>query len=252
MAQDNTRVAVNPQMLVAPQQMAANLTGITLQEGMALDNKYRTLKNQFNSKRNTVSSVFTPGITYSTADPRYKSAKGYLEAVTGLEGKVSGIGFYPSANDFSIEFKLDDANATNPIDRTKVRESLIARLGTDDVTYNEKTDMFSVGKIGPQAAATLDPYYKVEPLHRSILSGLDAYSGMAGSSRTGVNFNIGNNSAVFHISKIYGNTPQSNKYVLHVQGKAIQQTYGSALEAYSVATGLASNPDALGYMLNVK
>ena len=252
MAQDNTRTVPNFRMLTAPQQIAANATGISLKEGMALDNKYRNLKNEFNGKRNTVSSVFTTGIAYSTADPRYKSAKGYLEAVTGLDGKVSGIGFYPSATDFSIEFKLDDANATNPIDRAKVRESLIARLGTNDVTYNEKTDMFSVGKIGPQAAATLDPYHNVEPLHRSILSGLDAYSGMAGSSRTGVNFNIGNNNAVFHISKIYGNTPQSNKYILHVQGKAIQQTYGSALEAYSVATGLASNPDALGYMLNVK
>jgi 5S rRNA maturation endonuclease (ribonuclease M5) len=251
-AQDNTRIAPNFRMLTAPQQIAANTTGISLKEGMDLDNKYRKLKNEFNSKRNTVSSVFTPGITYSTADPRYKSAKGYLEAVTGLEGKVSGIGFYPSATDFSIEFKLDDANATNPIDRTKVRESLIARLGTNDVTYNEKTDMFSVGKIGPQAASSLDPYHNVEPLHRSILSGLDAYSGMAGSSRTGTTFNIGNTSTVFHISKIYGNTPQSNKYVLHAQGKPIQQTYGSALEAYSVAAGLANNPDALGYILNVK
>lgn len=251
-AQENTRVTPNIKMLTAPQQIAANVTGISLKEGMALDNKYRNLKNEFNSKRNTVTSVFTPGITYSTSDDRYKNARGYLEAVTGLDGKVSGIGFYPSANDFSIEFKLDDSNATNPIDRTKVKESLIARLGTNDVTYNEKTDMFSVGKIGPQAAATLDPYYNIEPLHRSILSSLDAYSGMAGTSRTGVDFNIGSNNAVFHISKLYGNTPQSNKYILHVAGKPIKNTYGSALEAYSVAVGYASDPDALGYLLNLK
>ena len=209
-------------------------------------------KNEFNSKRNTVTSVFTPGITYSTSDDRYKNARGYLEAVTGLDGKVSGIGFFPSANEFSIEFKLDDANATNPIDRTKVKESLIARLGTNDVTYNEKTDMFSVGKIGAQAAPTLDPYYNIEPLHRSILSILDGYSDQSGTTRTGIDFNIGQNKTVFHINKLSGNTPQSNKYILHAGGKAIKQTYGSALEAYSVATGLASNPDALGYMLNVK
>jgi hypothetical protein len=233
--------------------MAETQLGFSLGRGKVLEDKFNRLKEEFNSKRNTVSSVFTPGIAYSTTDPRYKSAKGYLEAVTGLDGKVSGIGFFPSANDFSIQFKLDDANATNPIDRAKVRESLIARLGTNDVTYNEKTDMFSVGKIGPQAAATLDPYYNVEPLNRSILSSLDGFSDPPGRTRTGITFNIGNNtSTVFYINKISGNTPQTNKYILHAQGKAIQQTYSSALEAYSVAVGLSNNPDALGYLLNVK
>ena len=232
--------------------MAESQLGFAYGRGKVLQEKFNKLKEEFNSKRNTVTSVFTPGITYSTSDDRYKNARAYIEAVAGLDGKVSGIGFFPSANEFSIEFKLDDANATNPIDRTKVKESLMARLGTNDVTYNEKTDMFSVGKIGPQAAATLDPYYNIEPLHRSILSGLDAYSGMAGTTRTGVDFNIGSNKTVFHINKLSGNTPQSNKYILHVAGKPIKNTYGSALEAYSVAVGYASDPDALGYLLNLK
>ena len=142
---------------------------MSLKERMALDNRYRTLKNELNSKRNTLSSVYKSGFTMNVTDPRYKNTKGYLEAVTGLEGKVSGISWFPSATDYQIEFKLDDANASNPVDRTKVTESLKQRLGTNDVKYNEATDMFTVGKIGPTVAPRLDPFNGVADLENKIL-----------------------------------------------------------------------------------
>jgi hypothetical protein len=222
--------------------------------GEALEKKYTELKNKFNSERNTITSVTKQGFTLSTGDTRYKTTKGYLEALTGLEGKVSGISWFPSATDYQIEFKLDDANATNPVDRKAVTESLKARLGTQDVKYNESTDMFTVGKIAPTIAPRLDPFSGINPLHRNILAGLEVYNGTPGSQRTSVDFNISGKAGMptFFIKKLYGNTPESHSYILHVNGKPVDYPFGSTLQAYSTATALSNNPDALGTILNAK
>jgi hypothetical protein len=251
MAQDNTRVSsqTNYRLLTAPQQLAANRTGLTLKEGMELDNRYRNLKNDFNSKRNTVTSVYTPGFAYSVNDARYKNALGYIEAVTGKFEKIGGIGFFPTATDYGIEFSINDGSSSNPADRTAILNNLTAKLG-GSATYDEKRDVFTVGKIGPQAAATLDPYYRVEPLHRSILAENDGFTGQPGSSRPGTDFNIGmNTNYTFQIKKLFGNTQQTNKYILLVNNIPIQTTFSSALEAYSVATSGVANPEALNRLL---
>ena len=231
--------------------IAGSQTGIN---GAALEKKYAEIKEKFNSERNTVTSVNKQGFTLSINDPRSKSTKGYLEALTGLEGKVSGISWFPSATGYEIEFKLDDANATNPVDRNTVKESLIARLGTQDVKYNEKTDMFTVGKIAPTIAPRLDPFNGINPLHRDILAGLEVYNGTPGSQRTSVDFNISGKAGMptFFIKKLYGNTPESHSYILHVNGKPVDYPFGSTLQAYSTATALSNNPDALGTILNAK
>jgi hypothetical protein len=231
--------------------VAGNQLGIN---GEALEKKYTELKNKFNSERNTITSVTKQGFTLSTGDSRYKSTKGYLEALTGLEGKVSGISWFPSADNYQIEFKLDDANATKPVDRKVVIESLKARLGTEDIKYNESTDMFTVGKIAPTIAPRLDPFGGINPLHRSILAGLEVYNGTPGSQRTSVDFNISGKAGMptFFIKKLYGNTPESHAYILHVNGKPVDFPYGSTLEAYSRATVLANNPDALSIISNAK
>jgi hypothetical protein len=231
--------------------IAGSQTGIN---GVALEKKYAEIKEKFNSERNTVTSVNKQGFTLSINDPRSKSTKGYLEALTGLEGKVSGISWFPSATGYEIEFKLDDANATNPVDRNAVKESLIARLGTQDVKYNEKTDMFTVGKIAPTIAPRLDPFNGINPLHRDILAGLEVYNGTPGSQRTSVDFNISGKAGMptFFIKKLYGNTPESHSYILHVNGKPVDYPFGSTLQAYSTATALSNNPDALGTILNAK
>lgn len=254
MAQDATRVATNPRLLTLPQQAAALKTGISLQEGMALDNRFNKLKNEFNSQRNTIVTQTKPGFTLNVADPRYKNSKGYLEALTGLEGKVSGIKWFPSATDFRMQFTLDDATATNPVDREALKNKLIASLGTQDVVYNEKTDEFTVGKIGPTIAPRLDPFGGVDPLHRQILSNLEVYGGAPGSSRTSTMFNIQGTAGMptFYIEKLFTNTPSVNKYILYVNGKPITNTFGSTLDAYSAAYGFANNPVALGTILNTK
>jgi hypothetical protein len=248
----NSQLALQLQTL--PQRVASTNTGLSLKEGMALDNRYRTLKNEFNSKRNTLSSVYKSGFTMNVTDPRYKNTKGYLEAVTGLEGKVSGISWFPSATDYQIEFKLDDANASNPVDRTKVTESLKQRLGTNDVKYNEATDMFTVGKIGPTVAPRLDPFNGVDPLHRQVLSNLEVFSGQPGSARTSTEFHIAGTAGIntFQIKKLFGNTEATNKYILLVNNMPINNTFGSTLEAYSTAFGLSNNPAALSTILNAK
>ena len=254
MAQDNTRVAANSKLLVLPQQVAANKVGLSLNEGMALDNKFNKLKQEFNSQRNTVVTQTRSGFTLNVTDPRYKNTKGYLEALTGLEGKISGIKWFPSSTDFQIQFNLDDANATNPVDRNTVKNNLIATLGTQDVTYNENTNTFTVGKIGPTVAPRLDLFGGIDPLHREILSNLEVYNGSPGSSRTSTMFNIQGAAGMptFYIEKLFTNTPSVNKYILYVNGKAISNTFGSTLEAYSTAYGFANNPQALGTILNTK
>ena len=223
-------------------------------DGVALEKKYQALKEKFNSERNTVTSVNKQGFTLSTNDARYKVSKGYLEAVTGLEGKVSGISWFPSADNYEMSFKLDDALATNPVDRTKLAADLKAKLGTEQVTYNDKTDVFTVGKIAPTIASRLDPFNGINPLHRSILSGLEVYTGDPGSQRTSVDFNISGKAGMptFFIKKLYGNTPESHSYILHVNGKPVDYPFGSTLQAYSTASALANNPDALGTILNAK
>jgi hypothetical protein len=245
-ATNDLRVLNYTSGIVAGKQLGIN--------GEALEKKYTELKNKFNSERNTVTSVTKQGFTLSTGDARFKTTKGYLEALTGLEGKVSGISWFPSADDYQIEFKLDDANATNPVDRKAVTESLKARLGTKDVTYNENTDMFTVGKIAPTIAPRLDPFNGVNPLHRDILAGLEVFNGTPGSQRTSVDFNISGKAGMptFFIKKLYGNTPESHSYILHVNGKPVDYPFGSTLQAYSTASALANNPDALGTILNAK
>ena len=234
--------------------IAGGQLGIGGKRGEELEAKFRDLKEKFNGATNTVTSVNKQGFTLSTGDTRYKTTKGYLEAITGLEGKVSGISWFPSADDYDMQFKLDDALATNPVDRNKLAADLKAKLGTEKVTYNEKTDVFTVGKIAPTIAPRLDPFNGINPLHRSILSGLEVFNGTPGSQRTSVDFNISGKAGMptFFIKKLYGNTPESHSYILHVNGKPVDYPFGSTLQAYSTASALANNPDALGTILNAK
>ena len=252
--QDETRVQPNFRLLTAPQQAAAIKTGISLKDGMALDNRFNNFKKEFNSQRNTIVTQTKSGFTLNVTDARYKNSKGYLEALTGLEGKVSGIKWFPSANDFTMQFTLDDATATNPVDREALKNKLIASLGTQDITYNEKTDEFTVGKIGPTIAPKLDPFGGMDPLHRNILSNLEVYGGAPGSSRTSTMFNIMGSAGMptFYVEKLFTNSPSVNKYILYVNGKPISNTFGSTLDAYSAAYGFANNPKALGTILNTK
>ena len=83
---------------------------------------------------------------------------------------------------------------------------------------------------------------------------IEVYSGTAGSQRTSVDFNISGKAGnpTFFIKKLYGNTPESHSYILHVNGKPVDYPFGSTLQAYSTASALANNPDALGTILNAK
>jgi hypothetical protein len=234
-----------------------NWLGIAVTEkgtGDALEEKYQNLKKEFNSAKNTVTSVTRQGITMNVNDKDYKSTKGYLEALTGLDGKIAGISWFPSATNYTIQFKLDDANATNPVDREAVSTTLKAKLGTEDVKYDEKTDQFTVGKIGPLIANQLDPFRNVEPLHREILAGLEVYNGSPGSKRTSVPFFIQglSGNVTFSITKLYGNSPESNTYILLANNKPIDMPFESTMSAYSAAFGLANNPQALTTILNAK
>ena len=212
--------------------------------------QYEGFKSDYNSERNTNTSIFTPGLIYSVDDSRNKKATGYIEAITGLNDKVSLTGFFPSARGFSVDFKLDDANATNPVDRTVLLNDLTAKLkGT--VTYDEKRDVFSItGALNAAASPYLDPYYNIPPRDRRILAENDGFTGRTGTSRPGTNFNIGDNKKyTFEIKKLFGDTPETNSYILLVNNIPIKQTYGSALEAYSRAIAGIDNPEALDRLL---
>jgi hypothetical protein len=215
-----------------------------------LINQYEGYKSDYNSERNTNTSIFTPGLIYSVDDARNKKATGYIEAVTGLKDKVSLTGFFPSSTGFSVDFKLDDANATNPVDRTILLNDLTAKLkGT--VTYDEKRDVFSVtNALNAAASPYLDPYYGIPTRDRRILAENDGFTGRTGTSRPGTNFNIGDNkNYTFQIKKLFGDTPETNSYILLVNNIPIKQTYGSALEAYSIAIAGIDNPEALDRLL---
>jgi len=251
--QDATRTSNNFR-LVLPQQAAAVKVGISLKEGMALDNQFNSFKREFNNQRNTIVTQTKSGMALSVNDPDYKRTKGYLEAITGLEGKVAGIMFFPTAKDLQLQFSLDDFNSTKPVDREVVKNKLIATLGTQDVTYNEKTNTFTVGKIGPTIAANLDPFRRMDPLHREIVTSLDDLMTPPGQSRFTTFFNIMGKSGMptYQIEKIGTNTPSVYKYLLHVNGHAVNNTYVSPLDAYAAAFGFANDPRLLGTILNTK
>ena len=229
---------------------AALSLGTTKENIEKLVKQYQGYKDKYNSERNTSTTVFTPGLIYSVDDARNKKAKGYIEAITGLEGKVSLTGFFPSANGFSVDFKINDATATNPTDRQALLQDLTTKLmGT--AVYDEKRDVFSVtGALDVAASQYLDPYYNIPRNHRRVLSENDRFTGQTGTSRSGTDFNIGNNkNYTFQIKKLFGDSPETNSYILLVNNIPIQKTFSSALEAYSIAASGVANPEALDRLL---
>jgi hypothetical protein len=78
----------------------------------------------------------------------------------------------------------------------------------------------------------------------------DRFTGQTGTSRSGTDFNIGNNTNyTFQIKKLFGDSPETNSYILLVNNIPIQKTFSSALEAYSIATSGVANPEALDRLL---
>lgn len=223
--------------------------------GAGLEKKFKELKQQYNSKQNTVEvSKNTQGFTLSTDDKRYKSAVGYLESISGVNGKISGVKWFPTLEGFDMTFKLDDASATTPIDRNKLAADLKATLGTNQVTYNADTDVFTVGSIAPTISPRLDPYAGIPPVHRMVLSSIEGFSGQPGMTRASTAFPM-NGTAGTHsvqVVKLFGNTPESDSYVLYLNNKSINRPYGSPLEAYATAAALVNNPAALSTVLSDK
>ncbi len=230
--------------------VATQQTGIN---GEALEKKFNELKTQYNSKQNTVEvSKNTKGVTTSTEDKRYKNAKGYLEAITGADNKISGIKWFPGIDNYDITFKLDDASATNPIDREKMKNDLIATLGTNKVSYNSKTDVFTIGGLGPTISPMLDIYGGVNPIHRQVLSSIEVFAGKPGMTRPSSVFTMSGKAGTHAVQvvKLFGTTPESDSYILYMNNKSINRPYSSPLDAYSAAYGLVNNPAALSTVMS--
>jgi hypothetical protein len=230
--------------------VARQQTGIN---GEALEKKFTDLKKQYNSKQNTVEvSKNTQGFTLSTDDKRYKSAVGYLESISGADGMISGVKWFPTLEGFDMTFKLNDADKTNPKDREKLRNDLISTLGTNQVTYNKDTDVFTVGNLAPTISPRLDPYGGIPPVHRQALSSIEGLAGQPGMTRSTVAFPMTGKAGTHAVQvvKLFGTTPESDSYILYMNNKSIDRPYSSPLDAYGAAFGLVNNPVALSTVLS--
>lgn len=230
--------------------LVSNSTGIN---GEYLEKKFKDLKNEFNSKQNTVEvSKNTAGYTASTDDKRYKSAVGYLESIAGVNGKISGVKWFPSLEGFDMTFKLDDANSTNPIDRKKLVADIQSSLGAKKVSYNEGTDVITIDGIGPTVSPRLNPFGNMAPIHRMALSAIENFTGSPGMTRPSEPFPMTGTAGthLVQVVKLFGNTPESDSYILYLNNKSINRPYNSPLEAYSAAFGLVNNPASLSTVLS--
>jgi len=224
-------------------------------DGLELEKRFKEYKNDFQNKKNTIDvGVNRSGFTLSINDKRYKQAKGYLESITGTEGKIAGIVWAPHPDGMGMQFKLDDATATNPIDRDKMKNDLIAKLGNNNVVYDKNTDTYSIGKLGSQISPYLDPYAGMAPLIRQSLSNIDVIHERSGEKVDSVPviLNGSAGSYTFYVKKIFGDSPDRDSYVININGHAIRKPFSSSIQAYDYASILVNSPKELSILLNDK
>lgn len=243
-------VSTNVDMMRATRDMFQKTTNIN---GPDLEKQYNDLKNDYNSKVNTVEvSKNTKGFTLSVDNKNYKNAIGYLESISGLNGKVSGVKWFPTLNGYDMTFKIDDGTSKTPVDRKKMAADLKTSLGTSDIQYNENTDVFTVGGIGTKVSPNLDPFKNLPPLVREALGSIESFGGRPGQKRSSEMIPIVGKAGTYnvHVEKIFGTTPESDRYVLNINNKAVNTTFDTSLDAINTATVLVNSPERLSVILN--
>ena len=235
----------------AAQQGAAINTGLTLQEALAIDNKFESLKRDYNSSKNTIVTQSKIGFTKPVDDDIYKQALGSISALSGLDKtKIAGIKWIPAPGKFDMQFNIDDASATTPIDRNEI----VNRLNASGIrtTYNEQTDVITLNNGGVKISPELNPYRQISPNHQDIINTAESFTGNPGMSRTSPIFDWAGvpGRPQFAIQTVFTSSPDNNRYVLLLDNMPLKKTFNSAYDAYSAAYGLASNPADLAIIQN--
>jgi hypothetical protein len=234
-------------------EVAAERLG-TSREGLdKLVEEYNAHLKEFNSDKNTIVTRSRKGQTLSVDDDVYKNALGYLASVSGLDKtKIAGIKWFPSPVDNKMQFNLDDANATSPIDREQIKNKLIA--SGFKATYNDKTDVFTIADLGSIVSPELDPFKGIDQTHLQVINNAESFGGSPGSSRMSPHFEFEGvpGRPQFSIETLFTTSPDVRKYILHINGTPVNNTYTSAYEAYVQAFGLAASPVNLNIILNRK
>jgi len=234
-------------------EVAAERLG-TSREGLdKLVEEYNAYLKEFNSDKNTIVTRSRKGQTLSVDDDLYKNALGYLASVSGLDKtKIAGIKWFPSPVDNKMQFNLDDATATTPIDREQIKNKLIA--SGFNATYNDKTDVFTIADLGSIVSPELDPFKGIDQTHLQVINNAESFSGSPGSSRMSPHFEFEGvpGRPQFSIETLFTSSPDVRKYILHINGMPVNNTYTSAYEAYVQAYGLAASPVNLNIILNRK
>jgi hypothetical protein len=133
-----------------------------------------------------------------------------------------------------------------------MKNDLVASLGTNKVSYNSKTDVFTIGDLGPTISPMLDIYGAVDPIHRQVLSSIEGLAGKPGMTRPSSVFSMSGKAGTHavQVAKLFGTTPESDSYILYMNNKSIDRPYSSPLDAYRAAYGLVNNPAALSTVLS--
>lgn len=245
-----TMVSTNADLMRATRDVFQKTTNIN---GPELENQYNSLKQAYNSKANTVGvSRNIRGFTMNANSKDYKDAVGDLEAITGLNGKISGVKWFPTLDGYDITFKIDDATSKTPRDRSQIVTSLKTDLGTDNVKYNKDTDVFTVGGLGAKISPRLDPFKRLSPLMREVMASIETMGGTPGQKRSTSIVPISGSAGTVnvHITKLFGTTPESDKYILYLNGKAVNTSYESSLDAINSASVLINDQQRLNVILN--
>lgn len=243
-------VSTNVDMMRATRDMFQENTNIN---GPELEKQYNDLKNDYNSKVNTVEvSKNTKGFTLSVDNKNYKNAVGYLESISGLNNKVSGVKWFPTLDGYDMTFKIDDGTSKTPIDRKKMAADLKTSLGTSDIQYNEDTDVFTIGGIGTKVSPNLDPFKNLPPLVREALGSIESFAGSPGQKRRSEPLNITGKAGTYsvQIEKLFGTTPETDRYILSINNRSVNTTFETSLDAINTATVLVNSPERLSVILN--
>ena len=221
--------------------------------GIDLERQYNSLKESFNSKANTVGvSMNTQGFTKNANSKEYKDAIGDLEAITGLNNKISAIRWFPTLNGYDITFKVDDATSKTPLDRKKIIADLKTSLGTDNIKYDEQTGVFTLGKLGDKISPNLDPFKGLSPLMKEVMSSIDMVAGKPGQKRSTAIIPITGKAGTYsvYITKQFGTSVESDKYILYINNKSVDTSFESSLDAINSASVLINSPERLSVILN--